>query len=188
MARNSLRRLACPIQSNSLLKTDEIQSCVLGEFGLAFVESEKSRGGNFQGTGDMKDIHRAAAEARRFGAEPAEGVHQVSPADFGKMIESPFPTVLEKFDLLIRLCWSDFFPECLQAQCVDKLCFLDFPDRKWQILGGDACLHRFRSGLPDVEFEQSAGIQIEHVYQRPSRSAAMVSCTERPVAGMAVAR
>jgi len=139
-----------------------VQARVNGEGLLVVVEIEEVRGVELHGAGYVQDVHCAATEARSFGAEAAEGIQQTATVDIGKRVETTAAAVLEQDNLRIGLGGGDVFPECFQAKCVDELGLLDFPNGEGAVLGDDTGLHGFGARLSDVEFEQGAGVVVEH--------------------------
>lgn len=65
-------------------------------------------------------------------------------------------------DLDLSLFGGNFFPEHFEPQRIDQFGFLNFPNGEREFLGFDLGLDRFRSVFADVEFEQGAGVEVEH--------------------------
>ncbi|MFZ9938055.1 MAG: hypothetical protein ACO3JG_13510 [Luteolibacter sp.] len=101
---------------------------MLSQAVLPLVEAKERSRTDFQGAGDVEDIHRAAAQSGRFGAQVKKPLHEGVAVDFREKIEPALEAALKQSDLRIRLVSGDFVPKNLQAQGIDQFRLLDFPD------------------------------------------------------------
>ena len=166
-----------------------LQPNALGEGALALVVGGEGGWVELEGAGYVQDVEGAATEFGSVRSEFIECFHHRDAIQLGHEIVAFLFSAFEEFGKCVGFVLAEFFPKYFEAEGVEQLGFEHIPNRQGIVLGGDELVDGFGAVLAQVEFDEGAGVEVDH--QRPSRSARTVSSPVRPLAdlaGTAVAR
>jgi len=116
---------------------------VVCEFGLALIESEEFGGSEFEGAGDVKDVHGAASEVWGFCGKAQELLKKAGSIQMGRGVKTAFVALVKEVDLSFSIILADFFPEDFESQGVDEFRVKQVPDGDGEILRSDFLLDEF---------------------------------------------
>src|SRR5690606_27800870 len=88
-----------------------VEAGVQGERALALIEGQKFFRPGLHRAGDVQNVERAATQARRLGAQAAEGVHQFAAMEVRENIESALAALMEQRELGLGLLRGDVLPK-----------------------------------------------------------------------------